>query len=137
FDSTPGPYTGPVPIVTHLHGAAGVGDESDGYAEAWFLPAATDVPAGAATNGTGYDFFAGEVSDRYGGPWRHGLAPFQHPNEQRAATLWYHDHTLGMTRLNVYAGPAGFFLVRGGPQGDEAVRDSRSGRTAVLPGPAP
>jgi hypothetical protein len=32
FSSTPGPYTGPVPIVTHLHGAAGVGDESDGYA---------------------------------------------------------------------------------------------------------
>ena len=42
-----------------------------------------------------------------------------------------------MTRLNVYAGPAGFFLVRGGPEGDKAVRDSRSGTTAVLPGPAP
>src|SRR6266511_391583 len=36
FASTPGRYTGPVPIVTHLHGAAGVGDESDGYAEAWY-----------------------------------------------------------------------------------------------------
>ncbi|MHB1343649.1 MAG: cupredoxin domain-containing protein, partial [Thermoleophilia bacterium] len=35
FDSTPGPYTGPVPIVTHVHGAVGVGDESDGYPEAW------------------------------------------------------------------------------------------------------
>jgi FtsP/CotA-like multicopper oxidase with cupredoxin domain len=42
-----------------------------------------------------------------------------------------------MTRLNVYAGPAGFFLVRGGPEGDKAVRDSRSGTTAVLPSPAP
>ncbi len=31
FTSTPGPYTGPVPIVTHVHGAVGVGDESDGY----------------------------------------------------------------------------------------------------------
>jgi bilirubin oxidase len=29
--------------------------------------------------------------------------------------MWYHDHTLGMTRLNVYAGPAGFYLLRGGP----------------------
>ncbi|MGH2576967.1 MAG: bilirubin oxidase, partial [Actinomycetota bacterium] len=38
FTETPGPYTGPVPIVTHLHGAAGVGDESDGYAESWYLP---------------------------------------------------------------------------------------------------
>jgi hypothetical protein len=43
FTETPGPYTGPVPIVTHLHGAAGVGDESDGYAEAWFLPAAKNL----------------------------------------------------------------------------------------------
>ena len=42
-----------------------------------------------------------------------------------------------MTRLNVYAGPAGFFLVRGGPEGDKAVLDSRSGTTAVLPSPAP
>ncbi|MDH5334184.1 MAG: bilirubin oxidase, partial [Thermoleophilia bacterium] len=37
FAATPGPYTGPVPMVTHVHGAVGVGDESDGYAEAWFL----------------------------------------------------------------------------------------------------
>ena len=42
-----------------------------------------------------------------------------------------------MTRLNVYAGPAGFYLVRGGPAGDKAVLDSRSGAVAVLPGPAP
>ena len=42
-----------------------------------------------------------------------------------------------MTRLNVYAGPAGFYLIRGGPAGDEAVLDSRTGTTAVLPGPAP
>jgi FtsP/CotA-like multicopper oxidase with cupredoxin domain len=42
-----------------------------------------------------------------------------------------------MTRLNVYAGPAGFYLIRGGPAGDKAVLDSRTGQTAVLPGPAP
>ena len=61
FDSTPGPYTGPVPIVTHVHGAVGVGDESDGYAEAWYLPAAGNIPAGYATEGTWYDFFAGKA----------------------------------------------------------------------------
>ena len=33
------PYTGPVPLVTHVHGSDGVGDESDGYPEAWFLSA--------------------------------------------------------------------------------------------------
>ena len=137
FDSTPGPYTGPVPIVTHLHGAAGVGDESDGYAEAWFLPAAGDIPAGYATEGTWYDFFASKAKAKFGVDWGPGVATFQYPNNQRAATLWYHDHTLGMTRLNVYAGPAGFFLIRGGPEGDKAVLDRRTGRTAVLPGPAP
>ena len=42
-----------------------------------------------------------------------------------------------MTRLNVYAGPAGFYLIRGGPAGDGAVLDSRDGTRAVLPGPAP
>jgi spore coat protein A, manganese oxidase len=137
FTETPGPYTGPVPIVTHLHGAAGVADESDGYAEAWYLPAATNIPAGYATEGTWYDFFGGKAASKFGVSWGPGFAVFQYPNDQRASTLWYHDHALGMTRLNVYAGPAGFFLVRGGPDGDKAVLDSRTGTTAVLPGPAP
>ncbi|HET9672067.1 MAG TPA: multicopper oxidase [Actinomycetota bacterium] len=137
FTDTPGPYGGPVPIVTHVHGAAGVGDESDGYAEAWFLPDANDIPAGYATEGTWYDFFAAKAASRFGVDWGPGFATFQYPNDQRESTIWYHDHALGMTRLNVYAGPAGFFLVRGGPEGSGAVLDSRSGMPAVLPGPAP
>ena len=123
--------------MTHVHGAAGVGDESDGYAEAWFLPAAADIPSGYATEGTWYDFFAAKASAVHGVEWGPGFAMFQYPNDQRESTLWYHDHTLGMTRLNVYAGPAGFFLVRGGPEGEKAVLDGRSGSVAVLPGPAP
>jgi FtsP/CotA-like multicopper oxidase with cupredoxin domain len=137
FATTPGPYTGPVPMVTHVHGSAGVGDDSDGYAEAWYLPAAGDIPAGYAAEGTWYDFFKGKAFSKYGVTWGAGYATFQYPNSQRASTIWYHDHTLGMTRLNVYAGPAGFFLIRGGPEGDGAVRDSRTGAVAVLPGPAP
>jgi FtsP/CotA-like multicopper oxidase with cupredoxin domain len=137
FDSTPGPYTGPVPIVTHVHGAAGVGDESDGYAEAWFLPNASDIPDEYATEGTWYEFFAGKAASKFGVEWGPGFATFQYPNSQRESTIWYHDHALGMTRLNVYAGPAGFFIVRGGPEGEKAVLDSRSGTSAVLPGPAP
>jgi spore coat protein A len=135
FTETPPRYNGPVPMVTHVHGAVGVGDESDGYAEAWYLPAATDIPADYATEGTWYDFFAGKAASAYGVDWKSGNAIFQYPNDDRASTNWYHDHTLGMTRLNVYAGPAGFYIIRGGP--DDEIFDSRSGVKARLPGPAP
>ncbi len=37
---------------------------------------------------------------------------FNYPNGQNAATLWYHDHALGTTRLNVYMGLVGFYLLR-------------------------
>lgn len=137
FGSTPAPYTGPVPMITHVHGAAGVGDESDGYAEAWYLPDASDIPADFAREGSWYEFFAGKALAKFGETWGPGFATFQYPNLNRASTLWYHDHTLGMTRLNVYAGPAGFYLVRGGPAGDAALLDTRFGTPARLPGPAP
>lgn len=135
FGATPDAYTGPVPIVTHVHGALGVGDESDGYAEAWYLPTAANIPAGYATVGSWYDFFASKAATTLGVTWRPGYATFEYPNQNRASTLWYHDHTLGMTRLNVYAGPAGFYIIRGGP--DDVALDSRTGAPAVLPGPAP
>jgi FtsP/CotA-like multicopper oxidase with cupredoxin domain len=137
FTETPRMYTGPVPMVTHLHGAVDVGDESDGYPEAWYLPRANNIPDGYATEGTWYDFFAGKAAANSGATWGPGFAVFQYPNPDRAATKWYHDHSLGMTRLNVYAGPAGFYLIRGGPSGDKAVLDTRSGTAAVLPSPAP
>jgi FtsP/CotA-like multicopper oxidase with cupredoxin domain len=130
-------YTGPIPIVTHVHGAVGVGDESDGYAESWYLPDAVNIPAGFAHEGTWYDFFKGKATQKFEANWGRGFATFQYPNLNRSSTIWYHDHALGMTRLNVYAGPAGFYIVRGGPSGDDAVFDSRSGTRAILPGPAP
>lgn len=37
---------------------------------------------------------------------------FHYPNDQQSGTVWYHDHALGITRLNVYAGLAGCYLVR-------------------------
>lgn len=37
---------------------------------------------------------------------------YHYPNDQQAATLWYHDHAVGITRLTVYAGLAGFYLLR-------------------------
>ena len=126
-----------MPIVTHVHGAIGVGDESDGYAEAWYLPAAANIPSGYASEGSWYNFFKGKAAARFGATWGPGFAVFQYPNENRASTIWYHDHALGMTRLNVYAGPAGFYIIRGGPHGDDAVLDSRFSTPAMLPGPAP
>jgi spore coat protein A len=78
---------GGVPVVTHLHGGH-TEPESDGYPDAWFTP-------GFAA--CGEDF----VKETYA-----------YANDQRAATIWYHDHALGMTRLNVCAGLAGFYLLR-------------------------
>jgi spore coat protein A len=39
-------------------------------------------------------------------------ATYEYPNGQNAATLWYHDHALGITRLNVYMGLAGLYVIR-------------------------
>lgn len=103
-------YVGPVPMVVHVHGAH-TGEDSDGYPEAWYLPeeAATD-PNINYSSGTFFDY----MNSKYKHKWTPGTVSFKYPNDQRATTLWYHDHTLGMTRINVYAGPAGFWLIRGG-----------------------
>ncbi|MDR7238732.1 multicopper oxidase family protein [Neobacillus drentensis] len=76
-----------VRTVVHVHGAC-VEWESDGYPEAWFTK----------------DF------EKVGPYFRRQV--YRYDNCQRACTLWYHDHTLGITRLNVYAGLAGFYLIR-------------------------
>jgi FtsP/CotA-like multicopper oxidase with cupredoxin domain len=127
----PAPYTGPVPIITHVHGAH-VDPHSDGYPEAWFLPAASNIPGGYATKGTFFDDATGT------NPGTLGYADFSYRQDQPATTLWYHDHSLGMTRSNVYAGPAGFWLVRGGAN-DKAdnVRTRFLQWDGILPGPAP
>ena len=127
YTSTPPPYTGPVPIVTHLHGAHSF-EEMDGYPEAWYLPVARDLPAGYAQVGSYHDRFQEEALDRYGTAWPAGAAVYTYPNDQRATMLWFHDHSLGLTRLNVHAGLSGLYLLRGGPA------DLPAG---VLPGPAP
>ena len=36
-----------------------------------------------------------------------------YPNEQPATLMWFHDHALGATRLNVFAGLAGAYILRG------------------------
>jgi bilirubin oxidase len=132
FTETPGPYTGPIPIVTHLHGGLNA-QESDGFAEAWYLPAARNIPAGFATEGTWYEFMKNEFRKKFGVVWEPGTATFQYENKEPPSTDWYHDHTLGMTRANVYAGPAGFYLLRAGDKKsacheDEEGRDDHDGK---------
>ncbi|MGB5178803.1 MAG: multicopper oxidase domain-containing protein, partial [Gammaproteobacteria bacterium] len=58
----------------------------------------------------------GHLPARFDGQPEYTLLPgesdvYQYPNNQNAGTLWYHDHALGITRLNVYGGMAGFYLL--------------------------
>jgi spore coat protein A len=86
------PYTGPVPIACHLHGGE-VQSNSDGGPYAWFTP-------GYKIKGSGFSQGVDET--------------LHYPNTQEAATLWFHEHSqLGLTRINVYAGMAGFYFLRG------------------------
>src|SRR6266699_4756298 len=43
-------------------------------------------------------------------PGQHAVSDY--PMDQRAALLWYHDHVMGVTRLTVYAGLAGLWIIR-------------------------
>jgi spore coat protein A len=123
-------YMGPIPIVTHVHGAH-VEGHSDGYPEAWWLPAAINIPAGYATKGRLFDDATGS------NPGNLGYADYTYRNDQPATTLWYHDHALGMTRSNVYAGPAGFWLIRGGDFDQVDDSTTIASWDGVLPGPPP
>jgi len=89
FDQVPNGQQYGVPLVTHLHGGH-TESASDGLPDAWFTP-------GFSLKGPG--FIKGDI------------APYHYSNTQEAATLWYHDHALGITRLNVYAGLAGYYLL--------------------------
>jgi FtsP/CotA-like multicopper oxidase with cupredoxin domain len=99
------PASGPIPTVPHLHGAEDL-SAYDGHPDAWFTP-------GFAQKGPGF------VSNTY-----------NYPNQQEATTLWFHDHSLGIVRLNVFSGLAGFYLIR-----DQ--RDTgRTNNPVTLPGGA-
>jgi bilirubin oxidase len=103
-------------------------EENDGYPEAWYLPNARNIPSGYARVGSFYNRFRDEARARNGVVWDPGSATFTYRNDQRATQLWFHSHTLGITRTNIYAGEAGNYFLRGG------TSDLPSG---VLPGPAP
>ncbi len=128
-----GNYVGPVPVVTHVHGAHVV-HYSDGNPMAWYMPDSSSVAdMGYATAGPSYGPY--KAAAESGASWTSGNSVFDYTNDQRANTMWYHDHVMGLTRTNVYAGLAGFYLIRGGA--DDVVTKSDGGGEAILPGPAP
>ncbi|MBO0838701.1 MAG: hypothetical protein J2P28_24735, partial [Actinobacteria bacterium] len=88
------PFTGAVPTVVHLHGGEDQ-STSDGVPEGWFT--------NTGQHGNGYSTQRRTTPDS---------AVYLYPNGQQATTLWFHDHTLGITRLNVYSGLAAFYLIR-------------------------
>jgi FtsP/CotA-like multicopper oxidase with cupredoxin domain len=97
----------PHPTVVHLHGGH-TPAESDGYPTDLIQPAG-GTGAGAVTGDGGMPGMAGMPGmDSGGGQTRR---TYTYPLNQRAATLWYHDHRMGFTGPNVWRGLAGFHLV--------------------------
>ncbi len=99
-----------VPLIPHLHG--GHSDyQYDGNPEFFFSP-------DARIKGPQWSNVDGGFTDT-----------FRYDNNVQAGSLWYHDHALGITRLNVYAGLAGFYFVR--DEFDTGMADNPLGLPAV------
>ncbi|MDR0344306.1 MAG: multicopper oxidase domain-containing protein, partial [Nocardiopsaceae bacterium] len=88
------PYQGVIPIVYHLHGAE-VGSEFDGTMMEWFT--------NNGIHGPGYNTLRSTGAN---------AAVYQYPNSQPPLTMFFHDHTRGITRTNVYAGMVGQYWIR-------------------------
>ena len=88
-------YEGPIPACVHLHGGE-VPPVLDGGPDAWFT---------SDGNYKGHAFYSkdGETATNYN--------IYRYPNSQEGSPIWFHDHTLGATRLNVYCGLAGGYLI--------------------------
>ena len=97
YDTFPPGYADaqtPVPTAVHLHGAE-VSSSFDGGPDQWFTA--------NGIHGTGYRSLY---------PTAPNAAVYEYPNTQIAYTSFYHDHALGMTRINVMSGLAGIYLLR-------------------------
>src|SRR5882672_2320810 len=108
--------SGPLPVVVtraSVHTAGGVPVQC--------LPGlsggAPDLNAAALSGHAVVHLHGGLTPAVYDGWAENLLAPgqsavFHYPMDQRAALLWYHDHVMGITRFDVYAGLAGLWIVR-------------------------
>ncbi|MET7727764.1 multicopper oxidase family protein [Streptomyces mirabilis] len=97
------------PTVVHLHGGH-TPASSDGYPTSMILPADgsydmrrvhQDMSGGA--HGMSMDHGAMDLTE--------GARSYTYPLDQRASTLWYHDHRMSYTGVAVWMGLAGFHLV--------------------------
>lgn len=102
----------PVPIVNHLHGGR-TAPEHDGY------PTDLILPAGGFSHPHMSDPMATITPDS---------REYIYDNQQRAATLWYHDHRMDFTAPQMWRGLAGFYILRDSdesrlslPRGDKEV----------------
>jgi len=86
-----------VPIITHLHGGH-TDYQFDGNPEFFYSPPGKNKKS---IVGPQWANVSGGFTTK-----------FRYDNDVPAGNLWYHDHALGITRLNVYAGLAGFYFVR-------------------------
>jgi FtsP/CotA-like multicopper oxidase with cupredoxin domain len=89
-------YDGPIPAVVHLHGGD-VPPVLDGGPDAWFT-------SDGLHHGPSYYTRPGVTAAG-------NESVYRYPNSQEAAPTWFHDHALGVTRLNVYAGLAGAYVI--------------------------
>ncbi|KAK4752566.1 hypothetical protein SAY87_021372 [Trapa incisa] len=81
------PNNGGVPTVVHLHGGIHA-PHSDGHPAAWFTANFSET----------------------GSTW--SQQTYNYPNVHHAGNLWYHDHALGYTRINLLAGLTGAYVIR-------------------------
>ncbi|MCX7068783.1 MAG: fibronectin type III domain-containing protein [Methylococcales bacterium] len=95
-------------VEIHLHG----GDNpwiSDGTPHQWILPAADEIALKAAHPDMARGVSAKNVPDMPDpGP---GAVTYYFPNGESSRLMFYHDHAIGLTRLNVYSGVAAGYLL--------------------------
>ena len=101
----PGADMGPNRTAVHLHGGK-VPWTSDGGPNFWWAPASQTDPRlkrGKSFVDMGRALGKGNSPD--------GSAEIFYPNDQSARLLWFHDHAMGITRLNAYAGLAAPYII--------------------------
>ncbi len=95
----------PVPVSTHLHGGR-TPASSDGF------PTDLILPRHRSSEEHSPHAHHGNPDNKAGWSFHRGSKDYFYPLEQRAATLWYHDHRMDFTGPQVYRGLAGFHIIR-------------------------